>query len=387
LFVPKILEKVQIKKNNISVNNEKRLRLALDAAEIALWELNVKNNEISFSDNYEKLFGIKPKSFDGKYDNFLIMIHHDDRERIDKILKKAVKLKISYDEEFRTVWPDKTERWLRIRGDVHLDKKGGILSLLGSIHDKTDRKLYLENLQNTHKILEKNVTERTKELANINKQLRDEISERKKLQKEIMNVSEMEQQRIGQDLHDSISQQIGGILFMSQVLYSKLNEKDVSESEELNKIINHLNTALKHIRKLSKGLYPIIGIDGLYPALKELSESQEDLYKISIHLNYDESINGFDDTTSIHLYRIVQETINNSIRHGRASKIFISFQNHNNNICMSIKDNGVGFPQKMNRKGIGINIMKYRASIIGASFNLESSKDNGTIINCCFVKK
>ncbi len=375
-------------KNKIfSVKNDRRLEMALEAAEIALWDLDVKTWKITFSSNYEGLFGIKKNTFDGEYENFLKMIHPDDTRRIDRALKDTIAKKKSFDEEFRIIWPDELVHWLRIRGDVNLADGKEVLFLLGSIHDKTDRKLYLENLQNTHKILEQNVNERTSELADINKVLRSEIGERKKLQKEIMNVSEMEQQRIGQDLHDSISQQIGGILFMSQALYSKLDEKKMPESEALSKIIIHLNSALKHIRDLSKGLYPIIGIDGLYPALKELSESVQDLYKIRIQLCIDESIESFSNSISIHLYRIVQETLNNAIRHGQATEIEISLKNLKECINLKVEDNGVGFPQKVNRKGIGINIMKYRASIIGASFDLKSQKDKGTTIVCSIKKE
>ena len=83
----------------------------------------------------------------------------------------------------------------------------------------------------------------------------------------------------------------------------------------------------------------------------------------------------------------MQETINNAIRHGQATEINISLNAHKDNICMEIRDNGVGFPQKMNRKGIGINIMKYRASIIGATFDLKSSRNVGTTIICCIQGK
>jgi len=370
-----------------SVTNEERLKLALEAAEIALWDLDVNNWEISFSNNYEKIFGIKKSSFKGRYNDFLKFIHTDDIKKIDRVLKEAINNGSSFDEEFRIIKPDKSERWLRIRGDVNLDEFGNVRYLLGSIHDKTDRKLFLENLKFNHKLLEEKVIERTKELADINNKLRLEISERKKLQKEIMNISEAEQQRIGQDLHDSISQQIGGILFMSQVLHNKLENMKIAESVELSKIINYLNNALKQIRNLSKGLYPIIGIDGLFPALKELLESIEDLYNISFELDYDESIEDFDNNTAIHLYRIIQETINNAIKHGQATKVIIKFKKNENNICIEIKDNGVGFPQKLNRKGMGMNIMRYRASIIGASFDLKSSENEGTRVICCIKKE
>ena len=227
------------------------LRLALEAADIGVWGWNLKTGLITWSDNMEKLFTIPVGTFDGTYKSFLNLVHPQDRKRIDRELKMAVKHHHSYDEEYRVIGPDKEIRWMRIRGDIYLDEGGKAQGLMGSIHDKTERKLSLEALQNAHDLLENRVAERTRELSEANEKLREEIYENEKLQKGIMTISEREQQRIGRDLHDSLSQPIGGIIFMSQVVKEKLSQNNPSESEDLEKIIGHLNHVLNNTRNLS----------------------------------------------------------------------------------------------------------------------------------------
>jgi len=362
--------------------SEERLRLALDAADICIWDWNIQENRVTFSDNFSKLFKIEPEIFKGKYRNMLKFIHPNDRKRVDRALRDAIELNQSYDEEFRIAWPDNQIRWMRIRGHVHNDKEGVPLRLLGSIHDKTERRMAQDTLRKDHTLLEKRVKERTRELSDTNRKLRSEIAERKKLQKELMEISEKEQQRIGQDLHDHILQQIGGIIFMSQALHDRLLQENVSRAEDMARIIQHLNLSLKHARGLSRGLYPIIEQSGLKVALEDLAISMQELFRITIHLDYDGKISRIHNPTAIHIFRIIQEALNNAIKHGHAGNLHISLKKKLDEIHLTIMDDGKGFPQKPNRRGMGLNIMRYRASIIGASFSLETDKNSGTTIVC-----
>jgi signal transduction histidine kinase len=365
---------------------EERLRLALEAADIGIWDWNIKTGRITWSDNMEKLLDLKEGSFDGSYEGFIHSVHPEDRARIDEKLQAAIQNRRSYDEEYRVLHQNNEVRWIRIRGNVYLDEKDEVQRLMGSIHDKTERRLSLDALQNAHNILEKRVLGRTKELSQANEKLKEEIAEREKLQKEIMAISEREQQRIGQDLHDSLSQQIGGIIFMSQVLKEKLAQKELTESDDMLKIIGHLNNALKHTRDLSRGLFPVLEKGGLEMALKELALSMEEIFDIRILLTYGDGVQITRKKAATHIFRIVQEAINNAIKHGRASEVSILFKKMNSRLLLEITDNGTGFPQKSNKKGMGLNIMKYRISVIGGSLEIESEKSKGTTIRCLIKK-
>ena len=376
------MEKAPPTETHALSDSEELLRLALEAADICIWDWNIHDNHVTFSDNFSKLFKIEPEIFKGKYRNLIMLIHRDDRKRVDQALRDAIELNQPYDEDFRYVWPDKQVRWLRIRGHVYTNKDGIPLRLLGSIHDKTERRMAQDTLRKDHTLLEKRVKERTRELSDTNRKLRSEIAERKKLQKELMEISEKEQQRIGQDLHDHILQQIGGIIFMSQALHGRLLRENVLRAEDMARIIQHLNLSLKHARGLSRGLYPIIEQSGLRPALEDLAVSMQDLFHIKIHLDFDGRINRIWNPAAIHIFRIIQEALNNAIKHGHAGDLHIILKKHRDEIHLIIRDNGKGFPQKPNRRGMGLNIMRYRASMIGASFNLETSRNSGTTIVC-----
>ncbi|MCP4214407.1 MAG: PAS domain-containing protein [bacterium] len=370
------------KKQQYLVESEERLRLALEAADIGIWDWNLKTQRFTWSENIEKLFALETGAFKGTYAHFLEMILGEDKELIDTTFKKAISTLRPYDEEFRVIWPDKNIRWMRLRGNVYPDKNGKALRLMGSIHDKTERKLSLEALQNAHNILEKRVAERTKELSETNLKLKEEIAERKKLQKQIMDISEREQQRIGQDLHDSLCQQIGGIIFMSQALREKLHIKKLPETTDMDTIIGHMKNALKHTRDLSRGLFPILKEGGLSMALQELALSMEELFEISVRLKYDAGLHITDKECAVHIFRIVQEALNNAIKHGRAGTVSVRFKRNGKHIQLEVSDTGTGFPQNPNKKGMGLDIMKYRASVIGASFEIDSTKGKGTTIIC-----
>ncbi|MCP5105593.1 MAG: PAS domain-containing protein [bacterium] len=366
--------------------SEERLRLALEAADIGIWDWNIKTGRITWSENMEKLLDLEPGSFDGSYEGFINTIHQEDRARIDEKLQEAIKNRRSYDEEYRVLHQNDDVRWIRIRGNVYLDENGEVQRLMGSIHDKTERKLSLDALQFAHNILEKRVGERTLELSQANEKLKEEIEERENLQKEIMAISEREQQRIGQDLHDSLSQQIGGIIYMSQVLKEKLAQKGLTESGDMQKIIGHMNSALKHTRDLSRGLFPVLEKGGLAVALKELAHSMEEIFDIRIHLTYGGGVQVTREKAATHIFRIVQEAVNNAIKHGRASEVRIHLKKIKTRLLLEIADNGAGFPQKPNKKGMGINIMKYRVSVIGGSLEIDSEKGKGTTVLCRLKK-
>jgi PAS domain S-box-containing protein len=213
-----------------------------------------------------------------------------------------------------------------------------------------------------------------------------DITERKRLENAILEISAAEQRRIGQDLHDGLGQHLTGIAFMSKVQEQKLAEKGLAEATEAARIVGLVNEAINKTRQLAHGLLPVISEDhGLMSALKRWSAEVEDLFHISCRFRADQAVLIHDANVSTHLYRIAQEAVNNAIRHGQARNIVISLSGKRSYGTLEIKDDGSGLPTSAtNRSGMGLQIMNYRARMIGGSLKVETGKTCGVMITCQF---
>ncbi len=213
-----------------------------------------------------------------------------------------------------------------------------------------------------------------------------DITERKRLENAILEISAAEQRRIGQDLHDGLGQHLTGIAFMSKVQEQRLAEKGLAEATEAARIVGLVNEAINKTRQLARGLLPVISEDhGLMSALKRWSAEVEDLFHISCRFSIDQPVLVHDANVSTHLYRIAQEAVNNAIRHGQAHHIVISLSARRGQGTLEIRDDGSGLPASAtNCSGMGMQIMNYRARMIGGSLKVETARPCGVMITCQF---
>ncbi len=261
----------------------------------------------------------------------------------------------------------------------------GYANVYGS--DVTERRRAEESLGEYRHHLEELVQTRTAELTQANAKLVQEIEERKRLEKEILNISEKEQRRIGRELHDSIGQQFTGIAFMMKVLEQKLTDKlpdEATDAEEIKKLVNQ---AMDQTRGLAKGLHPVdLDAGSLTAALQELVSATESMFGVHCDLKCDELVPAGDAEMATHLYRITQEAITNAIKHGKARNIRVEFGCTNGEAVLSIENDGHDFPEGFDRRGagMGLQIMDHRADIIGASLEIGKAPQGGTIVTCSF---
>lgn len=210
-----------------------------------------------------------------------------------------------------------------------------------------------------------------------------DITERKRLEREIQEISEQEKRRIGQDLHDGLGQYLTGISFMAKVLQQKLAAKNLPEATDARKISELVNRTVSQTRDLARGLCPVeLETNGLQAALQELAASVEKVFDASCSLECKQPVLIEDNAAAIHLYRIAQEAVNNAVKHGRASQIVISLTLGNGSIHLTVKDNGCGLPKGLKNKGMGLRVMNYRAGMIGASITLDGQPGRGTRVSC-----
>ncbi len=213
-----------------------------------------------------------------------------------------------------------------------------------------------------------------------------DITERKRLEKAILEISAEEQRRIGQDLHDGLGQHLTGIAFMSKVQEQKLAEKGLAEAAEAARIVGLVNEAINKTRQLAHGLFPVASdARGLMTALKRWAGEVEDLFKISCCLHIDGPVLIHDANMSTHLYRIAQEAVNNAIKHGKAKNIVIRLSVQKEYGVLQIENDGVSLRETVtSSSGMGMQIMDYRARMIGGSLQVESGKIQGITITCLF---
>lgn len=203
-----------------------------------------------------------------------------------------------------------------------------------------------------------------------------------KLQRDVISISEEERQRIGHDLHDGLGQLLTGASFVLRSAKKKIGEKQNKQIKELDELSRIIKDAAIFCRQLSKGL-PTENIehDGLLHAVDQLSNDLREVYGINCTLATGGNIEIKDNFVASQLYRIIQESVTNAIRHGEAKNISIYLSSEIQRLSLKILDDGKGISNTRAGKGMGINIMKYRADLIGAQFSAENNPDGGFLVS------
>jgi PAS domain S-box-containing protein len=211
-----------------------------------------------------------------------------------------------------------------------------------------------------------------------------DVTERRRLERELLEISEREQQRIGYDLHDSLGQHLTGIAFLSQVLAQRLKARESPEAAEAAQIVDFVNQAIAQARKLAQGLAPVsLETYGLVFALQELATNVQALFHIACQVSSDCALHIADHAVAMHLYRIVQEAVNNAVQHGDAQHITITLAVLPGGFTLIVRDDGVGLPPVIaEQHGMGLRIMHHRARMIGATLEVQRGTHGGTLVIC-----
>ncbi len=213
--------------------------------------------------------------------------------------------------------------------------------------------------------------------------LRD-ITERKRLEKEILEISDRERRRIGQDLHDGLCQQLAGIELMSQVVAQKLAAKSKADSARVSRIAKYVREAISQTRLLARGLSPVmLDSEGLMSALQELVFNTGKMFGVACAFECNPAVLVPDHAVATHLYRIAQEAASNAIKHGKAKQITIRLKAAGEKYVLSVEDDGIGLPKNISdNKGTGLRIMEYRAGMVGGALMVERNLNRGTSVVC-----
>jgi len=210
-----------------------------------------------------------------------------------------------------------------------------------------------------------------------------DVTERKRMQRQVLEAAESERQRIGQDLHDDLCQQLTGIACLGQSLHRLLAERDPVASKATQEIVDHVQRANQRARDLARGLQPVhLQRYGLVMSLQELCNSIHTMFKVNCRFRAEHVQGDIDEVVGVQLYRIAQEASSNAIRHGKAGQILIDLVGVGSRLILTIEDDGTGIPQPLPDNGMGLQTMNYRAKLVGGSLAIERSQPSGTIVTC-----
>jgi signal transduction histidine kinase len=210
-----------------------------------------------------------------------------------------------------------------------------------------------------------------------------DVTERFRLQREILEISDREQARIGQDIHDGLCQQLIGLAICANSLERSLAAAQRPETEAARKICGLLDESITEARGVCQGLYPIrLSTQGLPPAIEELAAATSQRHGLRCDCEFSGENVPCDMPTATHLYRIAQEAINNCVKYSGARKAILRLIGTPEEITLEVKDDGKWrAPKATGRSGMGLHIMDYRAQLIGGKFCCAGG-ESGTVVTC-----
>ena len=287
--------------------------------------------------------GVVSGNFTSRPETWLEAIHPEDREQVNRTLINQQSK--DHDEEYRVVRRDGSVRWIRERVFPIRDSSGKVVRVAGIAEDNTDRR---------------------------------------RLEREILEVSDREHARIGQDLHDGLCQKLVALAFDIGSLEQKLACRSAPETESVRQMSALLDDLITEARATARGLFPVqLEAEGLASALQQLAANVSSRLKVDCRTECEPPVFVHENAVAIHLYRIAQEAVNNAVKHSKAGSILVRLSATADRVELRVTDDGVGIrlarPQK---GGMGLHIMQYRARMIGGTLSIVRGEKRGTVISC-----
>jgi len=330
---------------SLLLDNEELFRQLAESIHEVFWICAAHNCRFLYiSPAYEKIWGRSCQSLYEDPSSIFDTVVPEDRARLATALAEQSLLPQT-EIEYRIVRPDNSLRWIRTRTFPVQTQGEEVYRVVGVSQDITDRKA---------------------------------------AEKAILEISARERRRIGQDLHDSLLQQLTGIAYMNKALQQKLaGSTEVDDAVYIGEL---LQEAIGETRALARGLNPVqLDAHGLMSALRELAVHMEKLFKIPCVFACEDSIRIHDFDAATQLYRIAQEALSNAMKHAAPKQVVLSLDEIHGILTLQVRDDGKGFPEAVpHDAGMGLHIMNNRARMIGATLTVQRGPEKGTCVTCSY---
>jgi PAS domain S-box-containing protein len=343
--------------------SEERLRLALEAGQMGVWDWNPQTNHARWSKEHFTNFGLEPFSVEQSYSTWAKQVHPDDLPRAVEAMKEAIEERIEYKDEYRIIRPDGTIRWVGVRGKPFYSDTGECIRMMGLSTDITERKL----------------AERA--LLRSEEELRESHARIEYLAGRLIVAQEEERKHIARELHDDLIQRVAAVAIGLGRLERQLPHSDDSLRKQIIKLDERMSQLSEQIRRLSHELHSsTLEHVGLTAALKLYCTEFTALQGVSIDLKIQEDIEPVPAETALCLYRVVQESLRNVAKHSGSKNAEVELGIDDDDIELRISDDGVGFDLEdaKERQGLGLVSMEERVKLVHGKFEVKSGKGAGT---------
>jgi PAS domain S-box-containing protein len=372
--------------------SEERLTLAFAGAREGVWDWNLETNAVAYSPRWTQMLGYAEDEIEPHISAWERLVHPDDRSLADEAHDSVTRGETTYEAEFRLRHKDGRYIHVLSRGfPVRREPGGPVVRIVGTHFDLTERKQTEELLRRSHEGLEVRVRERTAELARVNESLRAEMGERERAERartellgRLVFAQEDERRRIAREMHDQFGEQLTALGHRIAALKDATADRSDLQGpvEALEVVARQLDRDVDH---LVWELRPTALDDlGLQAALSNYVQNWSKRSRISAELQMsgllDDRLPSEAETT---LYRIAQEALTNVAKHSRAGNVGVILERRADHVLLIVEDDGVGFDAGdggRTGQGFGLLGMQERASLVGATLEIESAVGKGTTI-------
>ncbi|MCA1658959.1 MAG: PAS domain-containing sensor histidine kinase, partial [Verrucomicrobiaceae bacterium] len=353
----------------------------------AMFLLDPENIITFWSAGAERVFGWTQEEAIGQ-SGAMIFTPEDRRDReVEKEIEGALNDGRALDRRFH-LRKDGSRLWtdgVLMRLD---DESGKLRGFAKVARDATDQRRIEDELAHARDEMEQRVVERTRELLAMNNELERTMAQRQQLERELLEISEREKRRIGEDLHDMVCQELTATALFLKSRAKKLAQQSPLAAQTLEESAQTVNRNVVIARELARGLQAVeLTAAGLRNALRDLASSACDNNRIKCHFKMARGVHLPDDTVALHLYRIAQEAVTNAVKHSGAKNVLITLDRNKTHTCISVQDDGKGFVVKKRGKGLGLHMMRYRCNALGGQLKIERRRSGGTDVTCVIPTK